>query len=117
MQVAHTHHSSHTAAVNFGFCQEQVLAIFLSSLVVPSPRWWIFTATVKKKYSNQASLKPVLEVPGLGARCCWALMSSLGEGVRRGCVNVSDTESQAYNRLIYLTMGGVLINPPSTHSF
>lgn len=47
----------------------------------------------KKKNSDQASSKPVLKVPNLGVRGCWALMSSSGEGVRRNDVNVSDWKS------------------------
>ena len=52
------------------------------------------TATTIKKDSDQVSSKPVIEVPVPSTRCCWALISSLGEGVRRRSVNVSDTGSQ-----------------------
>ena len=76
------------------------------------------TATTIKKDSDQVSSKPVAEVPVPSTRCCWALISSLGEGVRRRSVSVSDTGSQRegvqQTSLFNNGVEGRLPNPLST---
>lgn len=64
-------------------------------------------------------LEAMLDIPVLGARCCWVLMSSLEDEVKWCRVNVSETGSQVEDlkQSCLFNNGEKFVSPRSTQAF